>query len=453
MADDVRNNRGLQRLDLTAKITPEEPKKKINEGEDLSFFLTSRAYVDIVTFLGQLNRSMFPQPQEDGHVRSWSVQSVHIRLSPQVMRIKVLIQTLGTILKETPPETGPRRFGNAAFRTWHKKVEDRTPTLLQQALPENIWGHVEPHDRDALKQELGEYLLGSFGSSERLDYGTGHELSFIAFLGGIWKLNGFAPSGTGEEERGIVVGIIEPYLELVRNLIKSYSLEPAGSHGVWGLDDHSFVPYILGSAQLAPPISPGSVIPTEGSVHDAPRPGVVVNEQTVRFLSPQNLYFSAIAFIYDVKKGPFWEHSPTLYDISGIQAGWAKINKGLMKMYNAEVLSKFPVVQHLRFGSLFQWEADPNATPAATSVHARSQPLPPSTTARMPSHTAAPTGTTMPPPTGLNGVGTAAPWARSQGMNNATFATPGLPSGNGRKSASSASQDRLPTINRIPRPR
>lgn len=39
------------------------------------------------------------------------------------------------------------------------------------------------------------------------------------------------------------------------------------------------------------------------------------------------MYYGAIGFIYDVKKGPFWEHSPTLYDISGVRAGWAKINK------------------------------------------------------------------------------------------------------------------------------
>ncbi|KAF4549746.1 Serine/threonine-protein phosphatase 2A activator 1-like protein [Elsinoe fawcettii] len=450
MSEDVRSTRGLARLDLATKIIPQEPKKCINEGEDLAFFLTSKAYVDLVTFLGQLNRSMFPQPQENGQTKSWATQSVNIVLSPQVIRIKVLFQTLSTLLKDTPPETGPRRFGNAAFRTWYKKLEERLPTLLQQALPDNIWNHVQNGHHESMQQELGDYLLGSFGSPERLDYGTGHELSFLAFLGGIWKLNGFAPSGMGEEERGIVVGIVEPYLELVRNLIKTYSLEPAGSHGVWGLDDHSFVPYILGSAQLSPPVLPGSMPPTDGSFSDAPRPGVVVNESTVRMLSSQNLYFSAIAFIYDVKKGPFWEHSPTLYDISGIEAGWAKINKGLMKMYNVEVLSKFPVVQHLRFGSLFQWENDPSATPVNTSVHARSQPAPAGTT-RLPQNAELMNASTV-APQGFGNAGTAAPWARTNAANSGIFARPSIPTTTGRNTTSQASKNRMSDANAVRRP-
>ena len=188
------------------------------------------------------------------------------------------------------------------------------------------------------------------------------------------------------------------YLALIRRLIKTYTLEPAGSHGVWGLDDHSFLPYLFGSAQYAPAISSTDDLPTEGAREGAPDPADVVKIMTVERERKTNMYFGGIGFIYDVKKGPFWEHSPMLFDISGVRAGWAKINKvrsfhsrycvhrtkinqGIIKMYNAEVLSKFPVVQHFRFGSLFSWEPDPNAIPPPTSVHASSQPTKEDTTA------------------------------------------------------------------------
>ena len=124
------------------------------------------------------------------------------------------------------------------------------------------------------------------------------------------------------------------YFRLARRLIQKYSLEPAGSHGVWGLDDHSFLPYIFGSAQYGPAIGDQDPIPTEGSRPNAPKPDIVAKAELITREREKNLYFEAIGFIYDVKRGPFWEHSPTLFDISGVKAGWGKINK---------VVQTFPV--------------------------------------------------------------------------------------------------------------
>jgi len=43
--------------------------------------------------------------------------------------------------------------------------------------------------------------------------------------------------------------------------------------------------------------------------------------------------------------------------------------KGLLKMYDAEVLSKFPVVQHFPFGSLLKWEQIEGATAPVQNAH------------------------------------------------------------------------------------
>ncbi|EFE31092.1 uncharacterized protein ARB_01960 [Trichophyton benhamiae CBS 112371] len=388
----------LQRLDPTIPHTFMRPVKKINDHQDVETFLSSVAYRDIMIFVLQLNRCMFPSKasSESGssNVEVWTLDSDSVDFSEPVRRLQLLLSKLESLIDEVAPDTGPRRFGNISFRKWCEEMESRAASIMDECLPPEILQQKsEEEETVTAKEELMAYLTGSFGSSQRLDYGTGHELSFLAFLACLWKLNGFAQADPGVEERGIVIGVIEPYvspfylmhvpygllfsiryLRLIRRLILTYTLEPAGSHGVWGLDDHSFISYILGSAQLSPPIGPTDPTPTEGSLPNAPATSDVTKSNIVEKERKSNMYFSAIGFIYDVKKGPFWEHSPMLYDISGIKDGWGKINKGMIKMYNAEVLSKFPVVQHFPFGSLFVWKQDPNATSTAPSAHTSSGP-------------------------------------------------------------------------------
>jgi serine/threonine-protein phosphatase 2A activator len=333
-ADDVQSAPSLEVLDEKEWHTFVEPRKMINEGHDVSTFLTSKAYGDIMTFLLQLNRAMFPsyiqnpEPDHKRLIRTWELKSSSITFSETVERLRSLLEDLNQIVDEVPPDTGPRRFGNANFRKWHEKVEERTKSLLYDRVPPTVLEFpMIPGDDISPFEEIKSYFLGSFGSAQRLDYGSGHELSFLAFLGCIWKLGGFSESNSGNEERGIVLGLIEPYLRLVRRLIRTYTLEPAGSHGVWGLDDHSFIPYIFGSAQYGPPISPNDQTPTEGSLEGAPDPADVAKKAAVERERNKNMYFGAIGFIHDMKSGPFWEHSPMLFDISGVRAGWGKINK------------------------------------------------------------------------------------------------------------------------------
>lgn len=97
---------------------------------------------------------------------------------------------------------------------------------------------------------------------------------------------------------------------------------------------------MLGSAQLSPPISEYDPTPVEGSLSNAPDPSDVTRRGVVDAERKRNMYFSAIGFIYDVKRGPFWEHSPMLYDISGIKDGWGKINKVIVGLSPQGDISK-----------------------------------------------------------------------------------------------------------------
>ena len=90
------------------------------------------------------------------------------------------------------------------------------------------------------------YLRDAFGNQTRIDYGTGHETCFVVWLFCLSKLE-LIKQG---DMAAVVLRVFTRYLTLMRKLQTVYMLEPAGSHGVWSLDDYQMLPFYWGASQL-----------------------------------------------------------------------------------------------------------------------------------------------------------------------------------------------------------
>ncbi|KAJ8330280.1 Serine/threonine-protein phosphatase 2A activator 1 [Batrachochytrium dendrobatidis] len=303
---------------ISTLTDPLEPmSKRITDQESLQQWIQSEAYLRIMCFIQCLNESVANKKISD---------SCHI--SKNVFKVIQILDTLDSWIDEIPPEVTPQRFGNIAFRSWAKRLHAEAESLHDQILPSNL---------TFVKVEIATYLANGFGDGTRIDYGSGHELAFVAWLCSLELLDLF----DSKDYQALVLRVFTRYLEIVRRLQRVYMLEPAGSHGVWGLDDHQFLPYFWGSSQLLD--------------HSRIKPKSIVQKDIVTHFSKEYLYLACIDYIHQVKTGPFHEHSPILYDISGVML-WSKVNSGMLKMYMAEVLHKFPVVQHFYFGKLLPFE-------------------------------------------------------------------------------------------------
>ncbi|KAH8550337.1 Phosphotyrosyl phosphatase activator [Umbelopsis sp. PMI_123] len=292
------------------------PQKRILSKEDLEEFQSSDAYNDFIGFIERLNES----------VKGLKIDS-EIQVSPSVEKVLTLLESLLKVKSEIPPvDNALSRFGNPAFVTFYDKAAEMIPELLEPII-----------SKEAIP-EVSAYLVESFGNRRRIDYGTGHEANFIAFLLCLEKL-GVVGS---DDYKAAVLRIFVKYMSLMRELQFSYWLEPAGSHGVWGLDDYHFLPFMFGSAQLID--------------HKYIRPKSIHDLDIVEQFSKSYMYLGCIAFINSVKNTASlrW-HSPMLDDISAAKS-WAKVNAGMIKMYKAEVLNKLPIMQHFMFGSLIKFD-------------------------------------------------------------------------------------------------
>lgn len=66
--------------------------------------------------------------------------------------------------------------------------------------------------------ELVGYFVESFGNKTRIDYGTGHETTFVAFLYCLGRLGVIKETDC----RGVVLKVFNEYLLLMRKLQTTY---------------------------------------------------------------------------------------------------------------------------------------------------------------------------------------------------------------------------------------
>ncbi|KZT65205.1 Phosphotyrosyl phosphatase activator [Daedalea quercina L-15889] len=309
------------------------PRKVILSKEQLEHFQASDTHRDIVAYIQTLNEAVVGVKLTDACAES-----------PGVEAVLSVLDRVEEIAKATPPvDNKASRFGNPAFRTFYDKVQEVAPSL-HTALP-NL--------PEAAIPELVVYFGEAWGNRTRIDYGSGMELNFLCWLICLERLGVVQES----DHVALVIRVFWRYLQAMRVLQSTYWLEPAGSHGVWGLDDYHFLPFLFGSAQLR-----GHKYIKPKAIHDAE----IVDEYSKHYM-----YFACIRFINSVKTASLRWHSPMLDDISAVRT-WDKVNAGMIKMYLAEVLGKLPVMQHFLFGSVLAWDGPvppPRAEPDADDAH------------------------------------------------------------------------------------
>ena len=292
------------------------PTKLIFNQHDLGLFLKSRTVTDLKTLIRDLSEGVHGVKLSEP-----------CNLSPEVQRLLDVFDVLEGWLVDCPPIKHGARYGNMAFRSWCARLDAAANDLMEYILPAEL-------NRVDAASELAPYFKNSFGNSWRIDYGTGHENTFLSFILCLGKLG----VCTKTDHRALVTRVFAKYLSLMRQLQTTYWLEPAGSHGVWGLDDYCFLPFYWGAAQLS-------------DLDKIIRPHSIHDDGVLHIASNEYLYFSCIKFVKQVKRGALSETSPMLNDISGVLK-WTKVNSGLLKMYEAECLAKLPVMQHFLFGSI-----------------------------------------------------------------------------------------------------
>ncbi len=343
------------------------PRRGIYNDVDMKHFMESSTRKELLNFVEAMGKSCAMAAPEDGQEHGFDAANPLKGLPPSMACLHGALRNMISWVDDFPP-TNPElaRFGNPAFRQWHERLMSRSAAIVTAILHcRDGEVSVDAASQRGFEAAAGEttiadntsmlnvtcYLHDSFGHATRLDYGTGHESSFVVFLLVLSKVKCLGPNMPPQIPtlRSVTLSIIDQYLKVTRRLQTDYRLEPAGSHGVWGLDDYHCLPFYFGACQLY------ALSQAETPGLDALAQPKVINEPDIlKEYGDCFLYLACIRYIRQLKKGvPFFESSPMLHDISQSMHSWDKVARGMLRLYQGEVMDKRQVVQHLVFSKLF----------------------------------------------------------------------------------------------------
>ena len=269
---------------------------------DHNKFLASRSKKELLSFVIAINKSCTARRRlhDDDHHRHDPLVDVLKKIKDRVAS-KACSATTGAVIDRGHRE----RFGNKSFRDLHAWL----PSLVASLGIES----------EAEAEEVGGYLQASFGDAQRLDYGTGHETAFVLFLYCLFRIRAVPESRLGDCS---LVTVLREYFECCRAIQTTYNLEPAGSRGVWALDDYQCLSFLFGSAQHCG----GNSAESFGDKRDD--------------LLSASLEYAGKS------------QSPILASLKG--KTWRQINTQILLYYETQVLGKFVVARHILFGTIFK---------------------------------------------------------------------------------------------------
>ena len=312
----------LPEVPSLSSISFQHPVRCILSPQDQERFVSSSTHTLITAFAFTIADSV-----KDVPVSTVKNQEHH----PSVSSLLTILDGTRDILEKHPADdNNGSRFGNPEFRSFLASLSS-----VSKEFHLGLLSQVSHQSNDGAADEVKTYFDNAWGSGKRIDYGSGHELNYLMYLLCLNRLGLLPPAAFPQ----LALLVFPRYLSIMRNIQAMYYLEPAGSHGVWGLDDYHFLPFLFGAAQL--------------HSHPFIRPLAIHNAATLDAYGEDYLYLDIVRYVNSTKtvQGLRW-HSPMLDDISGVKEGWGKIYQGMRRIFLHEVIGKLVVMQHFLFGGL-----------------------------------------------------------------------------------------------------